>query len=78
MIADSDCVRGHIEELGGAESSAPILSEEEYMQRKLDLAGRGVRLRGASPVGMLMDHRHAQGGTERSTTSSSDERRPAA
>jgi len=77
VTADSDCVRGHTEELGGVGSSAEILSEEEYMQRRLDLAGRGMRLRAGSPDLIFIDGRGTHG-PERSVPPSPEEQRPAA
>jgi hypothetical protein len=77
VIADADRARGRVEELDGTEPSASILSEEQYMQRKLDLAGRGVRLRAGSPGRIFIDGRSARG-PERSITSLPEEQRPAA
>jgi len=48
------------------------------MQRRLDLAGRGVRLRAGAPSGMLKDQWSARRVDERLTMDSPGEQRPAA
>ncbi|MDY7108868.1 MAG: hypothetical protein SYC29_09545 [Planctomycetota bacterium] len=77
MTGKSDDVWGHAEDTDSADLAAPVLSEQAYMQRRLDRSGRGFRLRGATPGGMLIDQWMGQV-LEPSATAPTEAQRPAA
>jgi hypothetical protein len=55
-----------------------VLSEQAYLQQRLDLAGRGIRLRGGAPDHMMLDAWSARGEVDSSSAEPSEAQRSAA